>query len=295
MALAVPLGVLWQDLARVTAPLVVFAAIGSMYLSTVRLDTRLLAGWLRRPLLPIALVLWAMVVLPLAGLAIGWTGVLPVAMAVALVLIAATPPIISVGTYCAFLGTEAELMLIAALPATVLSIASLPAFAAAIGVEGIAPQAMLGKLFAFVGVALGGAIVTRLFVSRERVEAHARTIDLLLIVTAGIVAIGVTDGLLAVIVARPIAALESFVAALAINAGLQAVTWLAFARRRPVEAGSAAAVGGSRNMALLLALTIGAVSPELQLVLVMAQLQLFLAPMLMRPVYARFGVSVARV
>jgi BASS family bile acid:Na+ symporter len=56
-------------------------------------------------------------------------------------------------------------------------------------------------------------------------------------------------------------------------------------------AGSVALVNGLRNMALLLGLLIGQVDASLQLLLVLGQLQLFLLPSVMRPLYRRLGVA----
>lgn len=290
MAASVVVGVLWQELAAAFGPYVLAASIVTMYLTVVRLDVRVLGGWLRRPMLPAAIAVWTLLAVPLLVLsAVRWADA-PPALAAALVVIAATPPIMSVGAYCAFLGTAAELLIVAVLPATVLSIVTLPAFAAAIGVAGVTPGGLVLTLLAIVGIALGGAALTRRFISFERIERNAAWLDAAMVLVIIVIGAGVTDGLRAVIAARPSVVFEYFLGTLVLNALLQTLTWCVFAGRGARLAASAALAGGCRNMALLIGVLAGKVEPDVQLLLVMAQVQLFLLPALMRPVYRRFGV-----
>ena len=64
MSVSVLTGLLAQDLARLLAPLVIFASMGAMFLTALRLDRRLLLGWIRRPLIPISIVLFTTLVIP---------------------------------------------------------------------------------------------------------------------------------------------------------------------------------------------------------------------------------------
>jgi predicted Na+-dependent transporter len=291
MALSVLVGIAWQDLARLLAPWVAAASVGTMYLSCVRLDERVLKARLGRPALPIALVAWTTLVLPaIVFVVLRFVPITP-ELAAALLLIAATSPIVSVAAYCVFLGTDAELLMLAVLPAAVVSIASLPAFAGLVGIEGLAPGVLVLRLLGMIGTSLLLAAATRAFVTRARIEREAVWLDAIMVVFIVIVALGVSSGLREVILTRPAVVIEYFLATLAFNAMLQAASWLVFARCGPRVAASAALVGGCRNMAVLLAVVLGLVGPEIQLVLVMAQLQLFILPALMRPVYAALGVS----
>lgn len=290
MAASVLVGLAAQDLALLLAPLVFLASMGTMYLSTIRLDERLLRARLARPMLPLAIVVWTTLVVPAIVVAIVKIVPMPPVVADALVLIAATAPIVSVAAYCVFLGTDAELLILAVLPATVLSIVSLPAFAALVGVDGLAPGVLVLRLLAMVGTSLALGALTRVFVSRAAIERQAVWLDAVMVVLIAIIAIGVCSGLTEIIAARPLVVVEYFVLTLAFNGLLQAVTWLVFARLGPRAAASAALVGGCRNMAVLLALVLGLVGPELQLILVIAQIQLFILPALLRPIYANLGV-----
>jgi BASS family bile acid:Na+ symporter len=291
MSVSVLTGLLAQDLARLLAPLVIFASMGAMFLTALRLDRRLLLGWIRRPLIPISIVLFTTLVIPAMVIALTRTGALSPSVALACALIAATPPILSVGPYCVFLGTDNELLSLSVLPATAVGILTLPFYASLAGLPGLEPARLALELLAVVGTAMGGAVLIRLFVPLERVERHAPALDvgaLLLMVT---VAIGVTDGLASLILAEPAVVVEAFVVTAVLSLVLQALGWLAFYRLGARVAGSVALVNGLRNMALLLGLLIGQVDASLQLLLVLGQLQLFLLPSVMRPIYRRLGVA----
>jgi bile acid:Na+ symporter, BASS family len=291
MALAVAAGVLLPGLASLLRPYVLIASMGTIFLTIVQLDSGRFVAYLRRPWLPLALIAWTLVVLPLAVLALVKS--MPIApwVSAGLVLIAATAPILSVGAYSVFLGTDAELLLTTSIPATALSIITLPLFASAVSVEGVAPMALAWMLFTVVGIAFGGAALARWIAGEARIARNAVWLDATMVLLIIVIGAGVTDGLAATLTTRPALALECFLWAVGLNVLLQGVSALVFLRGTSVLAASAALAGGCRNMALLLGVVLGQVGPELQLLIVMAQIQLFLLPSLMRPVYAYFGVK----
>ena len=291
MSVSVLTGLLVQDLARLLAPLVIFASMGAMFLTALRLDRQLLLGWIRRPLIPVSIVLFTTLVIPAMVIALTRIGALSPAVALACALIAATPPIISVGPYCVFLGTDNELLSLSVLPATAVGILTLPFYASLAGLPGLEPARLALELLAVVGTAMGGAVLIRFFVPLERVERHAPTLDLGALLFMVTVAVGVTDGLASLIMAEPAVVVEAFVVTAVLSLVLQALGWLAFYRLGARIAGSVALVNGLRNMALLLGLLIGQVDASLQLLLVLGQLQLFLLPSVMRLIYRRLGLA----
>ena len=291
MSVSVLTGLLVQDLARLLAPLVIFASMGAMFLTALRLDRQLLLGWIRRPLIPVSIVLFTTLVIPAMVIALTRIGALSPAVTLACALIAATPPIISVGPYCVFLGTDNELLSLSVLPATAVGILTLPFYASLAGLPGLEPARLALELLAVVGTAMGGAVLIRFFVPLERVERHAPVLDLGAVLLMVTVAIGVTDGLASLIMAEPAVVVEAFVVTAVLSLVLQALGWLAFYRLGARIAGSVALVNGLRNMALLLGLLIGQVDASLQLLLVLGQLQLFLLPSAMRLIYRRLGLA----
>lgn len=293
MSLSVVVGLLAQDLARALSPLVLFASMSAMFLTALRIDRLALTAWLRRPFLPVAIIVFTTLLLPgLTVISLSAASIDPTT-ALAIGLIIATPPIISVGAYCVFLGTDNELLTLSVLPATALGIVTLPVFAEWFGLPGLTPTRLAIDLLLVVGTAMGGAALIRMFVPLARVEQHAASLDFGAVVTMVVVAIGVTDGLSALIAAQPGKVVEAFAVTALLSVVLQALAWLVFARFGARAAASVALVNGFRNMALLLGLLIGRVEAPLQLLLVAGQLQLFLLPVLMRPLYRRLGVHPA--
>jgi hypothetical protein len=292
MAGSVVLGLIWQDLARLLAPWVLHASMATIFISAIRLDERLLAQWMRRPVLPVMIVVWTTIILPAVSLLLTLWLPLPASAINAWILIAATAPIISVGTYCLLLGTDTELLSLSVLPATALSILTAPLFAGAIGLPGIDPASMALTLFTVVGVSLGGAGLLRWRVPLISLISVSHWLDIAMLMMVGVVAIGVTDGLRSVLAESYSLLVYAGLVALLINVLQQGLTALLFGLFQPSRiAASAALVAGFRNMALLLGLTLGRVDRETQLILVAGQLMLFLLPWPMRHVYARFGVS----
>lgn len=291
MSVSVLVGLLVQDLARALSPLVLFASMSAMFLTALRIDRRALTAWLKRPWIPLAIIVCTTLLLPACAVMVLHAFTIEPTKALAIGLIIATPPIISVGAYCVFLGTDNELLTLSVLPATALGVATLPFFAELFGLPGLSPMRLAIELLLVVGTAMGGATVIRFFLSLERVERHAPALDFGAVVMMVIVAIGVTDGLAALIAASPLKVVDAFVTTAILSAGLQALGWLIFSRAGPRVAASVGLVNGFRNMALLLGLLLGHVDPSLQLLLVAGQLQLFLLPVLMRPLYRRYGVQ----
>jgi BASS family bile acid:Na+ symporter len=292
MAASVGVGLLWQQLAAWLAPWVLHASMATIFISAIRLDERLLIRWLARPVVPIVIVVWTTILLPALALFLSMIVSMPQSAAQALVLIAATAPIISVGTYCLLLGTDTELLSLAVLPATALSVLTAPMYAAVMGLPGLDPKAMAWTLLVVVGVSLGGAGALRFWVPLSKVRRVAPVLDVVMLLMVAVVAIGVTDGLRAVLRDAQELVVYAALVALLINVLQQALTAGVFAFWVPPQvAASMALVAGFRNMALLLGLTLGRVDRETQLILVAGQLMLFLLPWPMRRIYARFGVK----
>lgn len=292
MAASVGVGLVWQQLAAWLAPWVLHASMATIFISAIRLDERLLVRWMARPAVPVLIVVWTTIALPAVALLISTSVPMPQSAAQALVLIAATAPIISVGTYCLLLGTDTELLSLAVLPATALSVLTAPMYAAAMGLPGLDPKSMAWTLLVVVGVSLGGAGALRIWVPLAQVRRVSPILDVVMLLMVAVVAIGVTDGLRAVLRDAQELLLYAALVALTINVLQQAITAGLFACWLPARvAASVALVAGFRNMALLLGLTLGRVDRETQLILVAGQLMLFLLPWPMRRIYARFGVT----
>jgi BASS family bile acid:Na+ symporter len=262
-----------------------------MFLSALRIDPRQLKAWAQRTRLMAAVWVWTLLIVP----AVVWLALpvlnLPVYMGVGLLLLAATPPIISVGPYCALLGTDAEMLLTVVLPATVISIVTLPLFAALSGVAGLSPGGMLMNLLWVVGISLGGGFALRVWATPERIEQNASAWTLCMVLLMVFIALGVTHGLTAQITQDPALVLQLLALTALFNLAWQWAGWQVFKRLTVQAAMSVSLISGFRNVAVLLGLVLGHVTPDLQLMLVMAQIQLFVLPSVMKFFYLRMGLT----
>jgi BASS family bile acid:Na+ symporter len=291
MLAGVSLGLLLQDLAALVSPYVLYMSMGAMFLSALRIDPRQLRAWAQRTPLMVGVIAWTVVVIPSVVYLLLSVLHLPVYMGVGLLLLAATPPIISVGPYCALLGTDAEMLLTMVLPATVISILTLPFFAALSGVPGLSPGGMLMNLLWVVGISLGGGFALRVWATPARIEQHASAWTLCMVLLMVFIALGVTHGLTAQIVQDPALVLQLLALTALFNLLWQWVGWQVFQRLTVQAAMSISLISGFRNVAVLLGLVLGHVSADLQLMLVMAQIQLFVLPSVMKHFYLRMGLS----
>ena len=291
MLAGVSLGLLLQDLAALVSPYVLYMSMGAMFLSALRIDPRQLRAWAQRTPLMVGVIAWTVVIIPSVVYLLLSVLHLPVYMGVGLLLLAATPPIISVGPYCALLGTDAEMLLTMVLPATVISILTLPFFAALSGVPGLSPGGMLMNLLWVVGISLGGGFALRVWATPARIEQHASAWTLCMVLLMVFIALGVTHGLTAQIVQDPALVLQLLALTALFNLLWQWVGWQVFQRLTVQAAMSISLISGFRNVAVLLGLVLGHVSADLQLMLVMAQIQLFVLPSVMKHFYLRMGLS----
>lgn len=292
MAASVVVGLVFQALAAWFAPLVMVWATATILVSLVRLDGALLSRTLRDPRRALVIIGWTLIATPLLVLGVIRLVPLDPAIAGALVLIAATPSILSVSAYCIFLGLDAALLTLVAVPATVAAVVTLPAFAELVpgGIAGLSFWPLLMRTFLIVGVALGGAWLVRRFVTQQQVNAHAPWLDGTIVLLIAATALGIVSGLTDILLAAPIKSLTYFVGALAFNAGLQCLTTAVMWPMGRVHAASAGFAGGMRNIALLLGVVTGHVPPDVQLFLVMAQVQLFIIAAPARVAFGAIGV-----
>jgi BASS family bile acid:Na+ symporter len=291
MLAGVATGLLAQPLAAMVSPFVLYLSMGAMFLSALRIDPRQLKAWAQRTRLMAAVWVWTLLIVPaVVWLALPWLN-LPVYMGVGLLLLAATPPIISVGPYCALLGTDAEMLLTVVLPATVISIVTLPLFAALSGVAGLSPGGMLMNLLWVVGISLGGGFALRVWATPERIEQNASAWTLCMVLLMVFIALGVTHGLTAQITQDPALVLQLLALTALFNLAWQWAGWQVFKRLTVQAAMSVSLISGFRNVAVLLGLVLGHVTPDLQLMLVMAQIQLFVLPSVMKFLYLRMGLT----
>jgi len=283
------LGLLVPPLADLLAPLLVPTLMIPLALALVRLDWSAFRVYAGRPALVAAFIIWLLGVSPV----LVWAALAPLDMAPplrqALVLGAASSPIVSCAAISLILGLDAALAVVVVLLSTALVPLTLPPVALAlIGVKlDIDLGSFMLRLGLLVGVAFAAAAAIRAAVPARVLERNARLLDGIAVLNMVLFAIAIMHGVTALALARPGYVLAVTVAAFAANVLLQALGTLAFWRLGPRAALTAGLMTGNCNLGLVMV----GLGPQADIDLVaffaMGQLPMYMLPGLLWPVYRR--------
>lgn len=258
-------------------------------LSAMRINWADAAHASRRPAHVVAIVALLLIAAPAVAAALAWALDLDDGLALALVLMAGAPPIMSSPALALLLGLDAAYALVLMLAATLATPLVLPAVM--LGLLGLdldlAAGALLLRLGLFVTTALVAGLVARALLGQARVVVAAPAIDGCAVVLLVVFAMAIMDGVTAKAIAEPVQVVAFVTAAFAANMALQGVAACACAalgRRRALTVGF---VAGNRNMALLFAVLPDTSDPAVFLYFAVAQLPIYLLPIGLSPVYRR--------
>ncbi len=292
------IGLALQPVAHAIWPLLPTLVFLLTAATMLRIDWPQVIAHARRPLRIGLLVIWALAISPVLMAAVAEVTELPTALAQALVLWAASPPLMSLPAIALLMGLDGALALLVMVAATFLMPISLPPLLLGLmGIDlgmGIAP--LMLRLALFVGGAglLAGLLRWQLGPARlRRYGAEISGINVLLLV---LFAVAVVDGMPRRVVDEPLRVLAYSIAALSASVGLQAISFLCFGWLGRFDALTVGLIGGNKNMAVVWASlsTASAGSPDLMLYFVCAQLPIYLLPAALAPVYRRLGATMPR-
>lgn len=283
------LGLLIPPLARLVAPLLVPTLLIPLALALVRLDWGAFRVHAGRPLLVAVLVIWMLGVSPVLMSAALAPFDLPAALRQALVLSAASSPIVSCAAISLILGLDAALAVVVVLLSTALVPLTLPPVALAL--LGLKLEIEIGsfmlRLGLLVGVTFAAAVAIRSLVPAKVLERNARLLDGVAVFNMLLFAIAIMHGVAALALERPGYVLGVTVAAFAANVLLQALGTAVFWRLGPRAALTAGLMTGNCNMGLVMV----GLGPQADIDLVaffaMGQLPMYMLPGLLFPVYRR--------
>lgn len=292
MAVGVLLGLALPPLARFASPLLVPTLVIPLALALVRLDWAGAAAWRRRPGVIVALVAFVLVVSPIAVRAITLVLVplgLPEPLAQALVLMAASSPIVSNVAIALVLGLDAPLAVVVVIASTALVPFTLPVAAEyLVGVElDLSVTEFMLRLAALVGSAFAAAAIIRRVVGQARIHANRELIDGIAVLNLLLFGVAIMEGVTAYAFERPGYVLLAIVAAYAFNLLLQGAGAIAFRGLGPERAATAALLVGNCNMGLVLVALSGRASFEVTVYFALAQLPMYTLPALLHRWYAR--------
>ncbi|HEX7968014.1 MAG TPA: hypothetical protein VF502_07330 [Stellaceae bacterium] len=268
----------------------IFLLTAATFLS---IDLPALAAHARRPGLLALILGWTLLASPVIAALLARSVGLPAPLAQALVLWAASPPLISVPAIAMLLGLDAALALLVMVAGTFLMPFTLPPLVLGlIGLKlgiGILPL-MRNLVFFIVGAALVAAALRRL-VGAERLRRQAVALSGLNVLILILFAVAIMDGVRDLIAARPQQVLLYAACAVAASLLLQGLSFLAFAWLRRRDALTVGLIGGNNNMAVVWANLGSAATPELMLFFAAVQLPIYVLPAALRPVYRRLGAA----
>jgi len=287
------LGLLFQDVAAATRPLLLPLAVVLLMLVLARVDWDRLSALLRRPGLAVVLALLNLIAVPLVVWPIWQSLGLWPGLITALCLSAMAPGIISAATTASFLRLDASLALLISLLTNFLVPFTLPPLALwlldfdlKIGLFDLSL-----RLGIIVALALAGAIVIRRWLGPRIAEAGT-TLDGVSVVVLMFFAIPLMDGVVARALQEPVKLAGFIVGAfggMILCNLVVAVATLPFLDRR-----TALTVGycsGGRHNALLMAVLPVTADPDIFLFIAAVQFPLYMMPMLLQPLYRRLLTS----
>ncbi len=295
LAVGVFVGLGVPDLASAIRPALVPAIIAMLVISLLRLDLASVRHLARRPGLLTPVVLFVLIASPAigyAGVALAdIEGVFGVGIATAIIVWAASPPLISVTALATILGLDGALALLAMTVGGLLMPLTLPPIVfGLIGLDlpiGI-PDLIL-RLAGFLVVSGGLAAGLRWWVGADRIARSADAIDGAFVLVMVVFAIAVMDGVTAAAVAEPFRIAGIVALVFAVSLSLQGIALLLFLPAGRRTATTVALIAGNRNMAIVLGAAPAAFAPDTFLYLALLQFPIYLLPALLQPVYRAIG------
>jgi bile acid:Na+ symporter, BASS family len=292
MAGGVLLGLAVPPLAALAKPLLVPTLLIPLTLALVRLDWGAIAAWRHRAGTATLLIVWLLGVSPVVVWAAA-TALLPLgfpeSLRQALVLMAASSPIVSSVAIALIVGLDATLAIVAVLLCTALVPLTLPPMAAAM--VGVTLEIGIGtfmlRLALLVGPAFGAAWLIRRLVPSTKLAAQRELLDGLTVINLVLFGLAIMDGVTAYAIERPAYVAAALIAAYAFNLALQVAGYLAFRHLGRREALSVALVSGNCNMGLVLVALEGKASFEVTVFFALAQIPMYTLPALLTRLYRR--------
>ncbi|MBM3570319.1 MAG: hypothetical protein FJX46_16370 [Alphaproteobacteria bacterium] len=270
---------------------IVPALMWPMVVSFLRLETRQLVEVGRRPLAVGLLVATVLIASPLAAMAALAPFDLPAGVRDAVVLMAASAPIMSCPAIALLIGLDFALALAVSVLATALVPFTLPPIALhLLGLQlDISAAELMLRLIGLIGGSALIAWAIRRIAGPERMARNARRIDGLAVIGLAVFAFAIMDGVNAVMIERPLYILGVTVLSFVANIALQAAAIVLFLPLGPLRALTAGLVTGNCNMGLVLTALADKATLDTMVYFAMAQLPMFMLPAIQLSLYRRWS------
>ncbi len=282
-------GLLLPDLASLMRPMFELSVLLLLTASLVKIDWVSVGGYLRRPGLAGSAALWQMLVAPVLVAGLLQFVELPPGLEMAMVLMAAAPPVTASPAIAEFIGLDGPLVLVLMVWTTLL----LPLTVTPLALWLLDLELAMGagpfflRIAAFVAIPFVAAAAIRRAMPAGWPERRRESIDGFIVVMLVVFAVAVMDGVTARLLAEPLYVAGFVVAATALNLALQAAgagMFLWLGRRGALSIGL---VGGYRNIGVMLVATAGVAGPDMWLFVAVAQIPMYILPALTNRLYRR--------
>ena len=295
IAIGVFAGLAIPPLAGLLRPLLIPGILVPFLVALLRLDWGRMRARFGEPGLAVLQVVWLLLAAPVLVDVVLRPFDLPLALHNAMVLTAAASPLMASASLALILGLDAALAMFLIVLTTALMPLTVPAMAlwlldVDVGL-GLVPLTL--RLAALVSGCFLAAWLLRRVLPPGWTKRHAAALDGLAVVGLLVVAIGLMDGVSALLATRPGYVLGCAVAAYGLNLSLQALAAALFAWRGRRHALTLGLLSGNPNLAILLAALADRASFEFVLFIAMAQFPIYTLPLLQRPLY-RYVIGRAR-
>ncbi len=291
MAAGIVLGLLWPAAARAMAPLLIPTIFFLLVAALLRQNWTGVLHEARRPARAALVFLWLVFGTSALMLAAVSALDLPDGLAIGLILMASSAPLISCIPFAVLLGLDAALATVVTLGTTLLLPLYLPPLALTLlGLDLDIPfGAFMLRLAALVGGSFAFAWILRVGLGRGWVERQATRIDGVSVLMLMIFGVAIMNGVTAAFMERPKLVLIYLAAAFAGNLGLQMVGAAVFLWTGWHRALTYGLLSGNRNMAILIGAMAGQADFGVLLFFAVAQLPIFVLPAVLQPVYRRLA------
>lgn len=257
--------------------------------SLLRLDWRALAAYAGRPASAGLATAWQLVAAPVLVWGCTLFAGLPPGLTQALVLNSAAPSLVGSVTLAQLVGLDAPLAVLLVVTTTFfLPLTLTPVIFWLLGVElGIDLIAFFGRFALYIALPFAVAWALRRLLPAGLIARNALQLDGANVVILILAALAMMDGVTARLLAAPGTVALFLAAAVTFNFSFQALGAALYWRRGRRTALSMGLATGNRNTALVLVLTGGLLSPDLGLYVAMAQIPIYLLPLVAKPLYGR--------
>ena len=292
IAALVVFGIVMPPAGRLLKPYVTEAIFLLLVASFLRVDLKLLRGYLRRPGLVLAAAAWTMLAVPLiSGGAWSLAGLNRASpdIYLALILQAVASPMMASPALAAVMGLDATLVLVTLVIGTALVPLTAPIFAYIFlgSALTLSPLALGAKLVAILSGSLIVASAIRWRLGGDQIKRHAPLIDGVNVLVLFVFVSAVMENVAGEFLADPLRVLSLTMLAFAVFFALIGLTALIFRGSGYARAMALGLMVAQRNMGLMVAATGGLLPETAWLFLGLSQLPIYLSPQLLKPIVQR--------